>query len=66
MNAVNHHISLAEQLAEVNRELGLRRALYPGWVAAKKLKQEKADRCIAVMEAVRDTIANLLKQEQGA
>lgn len=56
-----NEITLAEMLAEVNRELGLRRALYPGWIASKKLKQEKADRCIAVMEAVRDNLAHQLK-----
>lgn len=58
-------VSLAEQLAEANRELGLRRALYPKWVRENRMRQDKADRCIATMEAIRDSIANLLKQEKG-
>lgn len=59
-------VSLAEQLAEANRELGLRRALYPKWVRENRMRQDKADRCIAAMEAIRDNLANQLKQEQGA
>ena len=45
-------ISSAEKLACLEREIAMRRRVYPKWIASGKLKQEKADREIAVMEAV--------------
>lgn len=47
---------LDEQLKEVDRELGMRRRLYPRWVAAKTLSQATADKQIKLMEAVRETV----------
>jgi hypothetical protein len=47
----------AQMLAELERELGYRRRLYPGWVTNKKMSQAAADRQIAALEAVRDEIA---------
>lgn len=44
---------LPEMIREVEREITLRRAVYPGLVARKKLTQVRADRQIALMEAVR-------------
>jgi hypothetical protein len=43
---------LREQIQEVEREIVLRRVVCPRWVEAGRLSQAKADRQIAVMEAV--------------
>ena len=47
-------------IAEVERELRLRRRVYPQWVAAGKLSQQKADRQIAVMEAIAERLKDPL------
>lgn len=49
-------VSISDMIAEQKRELALREALYPRFVASKKLTQIKADRQIAVLKA---TIAHL-------
>jgi hypothetical protein len=41
-----------EKLQCIEREVALRRSAYPRFISSGKLKQEKADREIAVMEAV--------------
>lgn len=41
-----------EKAEAIVRELTLRRYVYPRRIAAKKMKQETADREIAVMEAI--------------
>lgn len=56
-------IPLADQLAEVRREIGMRRKAYPRWVSLGRMKQEQADRGIAAMEAVRDTLAGLVAEQ---
>jgi len=56
-------IPLADQLAEVRREIGMRRKAYPRWVSLGRMKQEQADRSLAVMEAVRDTLAGLVAEQ---
>jgi hypothetical protein len=43
-----------DKLRCIDREIALRRAVYPKWVASKRLSQEKADREIAIMEAIRE------------
>lgn len=52
-------ISRDDMIAEIEREIGLRNRVYPRWVVMKKITQDKADRQIAVMEA----IAELLRRE---
>lgn len=52
----------AEMQAEVEREIALRRRVYPRWVEQGKLKLDRAERQIAVMEAV----AELLRREDAA
>jgi hypothetical protein len=47
---------LAEQAEEANRELGLRYRVYSARVAANKMTQAEADRGIALMRAIRDTL----------
>ncbi len=46
----------AEQIACVKREIFVRGAVYPGWVAKGKMKAEKAAHEIEVMNAVLETI----------
>ena len=53
--------TLSEMLSEVVREIGLRRALYPRFIASRKLTQSKADRQIQVMEAVAEMLRELMK-----
>jgi hypothetical protein len=45
-----------EVLAEIARELALRRNFYPRWVAAKKLSQTAADERIDRLQAAYDYI----------
>jgi hypothetical protein len=45
-------ISREEMLREVEREIALRRRVYPRWVEAGRLKLDRAERQIAVLEAV--------------
>lgn len=52
-------ISLKEQVRCVGRELGLRRNVYPKWIAKGRMTQEQADREIATMEAVYETLKRL-------
>ncbi len=52
-------ITLDRQVAEVRREVGLRRRVYPRWVSQGKMTQVEADRRIEAMEAVQKTLENL-------
>lgn len=52
-------IPLADQIRCVGREIGLRRNVYPKWVASGRMKQQDADREIAAMEAVLATLKGL-------
>lgn len=56
-------ISLTGQIAEVERELALRRNVYARDVASGKMKQSLADLLIERMEAVRGTLMWLQKNE---
>ena len=57
--------SLAEMIAEVHREIGIRKHVYSGLVAKGRLKQDEADRRIVVMQAVLDTLSQLRLKESG-
>jgi hypothetical protein len=50
-------MTLAEQVSEVEREIALRKNVYPGFVARKNMKQADADlhleRMIAVLRTLR-------------
>lgn len=52
-------VSLAGQIAEVERELTMRKAVYPRWVAAGRIKQDQADARTIAMEAVLATLKGL-------
>lgn len=56
-------IGLADQLAEVGAELGMRRAVYPQFVARARYTQEEADLKIARMDAVYRTLKWLIANE---
>ena len=49
-------ISITGQIAEVQRELALRRNVFPPRVAAGKMRQGEADLCMRRMEAVLATL----------
>lgn len=44
------------QIAEVAREVALRRNVYPKWVEAKKLHQDTADRQLEAMAGALETL----------
>lgn len=44
--------TLEDEIIEVERELRMRSAVYPGQIAKGRLSREKADWQIAVMESV--------------
>lgn len=50
---------LPDQIACVERELGMRRRVYGKWIAAGRMTQADADREIATMSAVLDTLRSL-------
>lgn len=49
-------VTIDHQIAEVGREIGLRRNVYPGFVARGKLTQAAASEHLARMEAVYETL----------
>lgn len=53
-------MNLDQQIAAVAREIAMREGVYPKWVAAGKMKQEKADHELAAMKQVIATL-NALK-----
>lgn len=57
-------ITIEDQIKAVEREIGMRRRVYPNWVASKRMSQEKADKEIAAMEAVLETLKEVQKQGQ--
>lgn len=55
-------VTLEEQLACVEREIGLRLRVYPRWVASGKMRPASADKEIERMQAVRDTLKGLIAE----
>lgn len=53
-------IPLAEQLQCVEREISLRKRVYPRFIYNHKMTRENADREIARMEAVRESLIWML------
>lgn len=49
-------IPIVDLIACVDRELGYRQRVYPRWVAARKMSQDKADVEILRMEMVRSQL----------
>jgi len=54
-------VPLSDQIACVEREIAMRRRVYPNWVASGRLRQAAADEELRRMEAVRDTLIALRK-----
>ena len=52
-------ITLAEQIAEAQRELALRRNLYPGWIKAGRLDAGEAYHQLAALAAIVATLERL-------
>ena len=46
------------------RELGMRRGVYPRWVASGKMKETAAAKEIELMEAITAHFAQLLEKEE--
>lgn len=49
-------VSMLDQIKCVRREISMRERVYPRWIEQGKLKQEVADRELAHMRAVLDTL----------
>ena len=49
-------VFIAEQLACVEREIKRRERLYPAGIKTGRMRQREADRELAAMRAVRDTL----------
>lgn len=56
-------ISLDDQLACVQREIRMRERVYPRWTATGKMTAAHAERELAAMRAVLDTLAALKPAE---
>lgn len=57
-------ISLASQIAEVDRELRQRALVYPRLVSSRAMRQSIADLQVAHLQAVRDTLVWLQENER--
>lgn len=54
---------LTQQIEEVERELALRKEVYPRWVGSGKMRQSVADYHMARMESVLKTLQWLMENE---
>lgn len=59
-------ISLSEQIQELERELGLRRSVYPALVHNNKMDYDDMEHHIAALEAAINTLKTLHEQGYGA
>jgi hypothetical protein len=57
--------SLLAQIAEVEREISLRRRVYAGLVARRTMKQGEAEERINLMQNVLETLMRLERAERG-
>lgn len=55
--------TLEEQIKCVEREIGMRKRVYPNWVASHRMKQEKAEYEIKIMSEVLKTLKQLEELE---
>lgn len=58
------HVPLSDQVKCIQRELGMRRHVYPGRIARGHMTRKKADQEIRAMEAVLRTLQELEKRER--
>lgn len=57
-------VSLDQQIASVRRELAMRQRVYPKWVKDGRMKQDAADKEMAAMQAVHDTLTAVQIEQQ--
>ena len=57
-------IALDDQIAEVKRELGMRRHVYPRFVDQKRMTPQQAAQRIALLEAVQDSLERLRDEQR--
>ncbi len=57
-------IDINEQIKSVRREIKMREAAYPRWVAQDRLTQDKADHELAAMRAVEKTLMRVIEQDE--
>lgn len=58
-------ISIAGQIAEVRREIALRRGVYPKQVASGKMREGEAALCMDRIEAVLATLMFVQEHQEG-
>jgi hypothetical protein len=58
-------IPIERQIAEVRRELGMRRKVYPRFVASERITQAQADERIEPLEAVQATLERVREEERA-
>lgn len=58
--------TLGDQIKCVRQELAMRRSLYPGFVANGKMKGVEAEKEIATIQAVHDTLVDVAKDAEFA
>lgn len=49
-------VTLDQQIAEIKREIAIRKNVYPKWVSAGKMRQAEADHAIAALTAALHTV----------
>lgn len=49
-------VPLSVQIKSIEREIGMRKRVYPRWVENNRMSQAKADEEIAAMEAALETL----------
>ena len=58
----NRGYTLEAQITCVRRELAMRKNVYPKWVQSGRMKAEAADHEIQCMQAVHDTLSELVRE----
>jgi hypothetical protein len=58
--------SLRVQIQEIEREIRMRREVYPRQVSRGKYRRSEAEELIAIMESVRATLIKLQDQQETA
>jgi len=56
------NIPIERQIKCIDRELAIRKRVYPRWVDAERMTQEDADDEIASMEAALETLKNIVQK----
>lgn len=66
MNEEKHfvgQITIDEQIAEVKREIVMRKKVYPKWIEAGSMQKSKADFQILAMEAVLISLQEIAREK---